>query len=385
MDIQAFREHARRRVRVTERSSATKTQILISGYYGFGNFGDEAILRIMVDELRSRLASASITVLSANPVQTASAFGVAAIPRMNAHAVTDAIRSSDLVISGGGGLLQSATSLRSLLYYAGIIREARRAGRKCAIFAQGIGPLDFLGRQVVKGTCGDVGLAIVRDANSAALLQPLVPRVHVEVGADPVFLAPGSAPPAARDALAREGIDATSGDIITVVVRKSPLLPRIAPQLAAGIDRIVQKHGVHAVFVPLQRPADVEASIEVIRRCKSAPTLLGGPFELPAMTALLQRSAGVISMRLHALVLAARLGVPLLAIPYDPKVSSLLEELSYPLPAFDRSSSDTSHFDRLWDERTSLAAALTTAVEPLARRASNAFDRLAEFAGGSTA
>ena len=365
--------------------AGTKTQILISGYYGFGNFGDEAILRIMVDELHSRLPDAQITVLSANPVQTASTFGVAAIPRMNAHAVNDAIRTSDLVISGGGGLLQSATSLRSLLYYTGIIREAKRAGRRCAIFAQGIGPLDFLGRQVVKGTCGDVGLAIVRDAHSAALLQPLVPRVRVEVGADPVFLAPAFAPPAARDALAREGITATSGDIVTVVVRKSSLLPRIAPHLAAGIDRIFQEHGVHAVFVPLQRPDDVEASIEIIRRCKSAPTLLGGPFDLPAMTALLQRSAAVIAMRLHALVLAARLGVPLLAVPYDPKVSALLEELSYPLPAFDRASSETSLFDRLWDERTSLAAALAAAVQPLSRRASYAFDRLAEFAGGSTA
>jgi polysaccharide pyruvyl transferase CsaB len=380
VDLQAPGTPARPLGGVNER-----TQILISGYYGFGNFGDEAILRIMIDELRSRVSGASITVLSANPVQTASTFGVAAIPRMNAHVVTDAIRTSDLVISGGGGLLQNATSLRSLLYYTGIVREAKRANRKCAIFAQGIGPLDFFGRQVVKGTCGDVGLAIVRDAQSAALLQPLLPRVRVEVGADPVFLAPVSAPTAARDALAREGITGTSGDIITIVVRKSPLLPRIAPQLAAGIDRIVQRQGVHAVFVPLQRPDDVEASIEVIRRCKSAPTLLGGPFDLPAMTALLQRSSAVISMRLHALILAARLRVPLLAIPYDPKVSSLLEELTYPLPPFDRSSSGTSLFDRLWDERASLAAALAGATQPLARRASYAFDRLAEFAGGSTA
>src|SRR5215469_8003074 len=125
---------------------------------------------------------------------------------MNAHAVSESVRNSDVVISGGGGLLQNATSLRSLLYYTGIIREAKRAGRKCAIFAQGIGPLDFFGKQVVKGTCGDVGLAIVRDAQSAALLQPLLPRVHVEIGADPVFLAPATESPSAREALAREGI-----------------------------------------------------------------------------------------------------------------------------------------------------------------------------------
>jgi polysaccharide pyruvyl transferase CsaB len=364
---------------------AATSRVLLSGYYGFGNFGDEAILRVIVDEWRARRPADALTVLSADPVQTASTFGVAAVPRMNAGAVGEAIRSADLVVSGGGGLLQSTTSLRSLLYYTGIIREARRAGRKTAIFAQGIGPLDFFGRQVVKGTCGDVGLAIVRDAQSAALLQPLVPRVHVEVGADPVFLASTSAPQQAREALAREGITDASGEIFTVVVRKSPMLPRVAVALAAGIDRIVQRTGAHAVFVPLQRPDDVEAAIDVIRRCKSAPTLIGGGYDLPTMTALVQRSAAVVSMRLHALILAARLGVPLLAIPYDPKVTGLLEELTYPLPALDRSTPGPPLFDRLWDERAALAEHLTRAVAPLAHRATTSFDRLAAFAGGETA
>lgn len=365
--------------------TVSTSRILLSGYYGFGNFGDEAILRIIVDELRARRPADTLTVLSADPVRTASTFGVAAVPRMSASAVGEAIRASDLVISGGGGLLQNATSLRSLLYYTGVIRSAARAGRKTAIFAQGIGPLDFIGKHIVKGTCGDVGLAIVRDAQSAALLQPLVPRVHVEIGADPVFLASADAPQAARDALAREGITDASGDIVTVVVRKSPLLPRIAVALAAGIDRIVQKTGAHAVFVPLQRPDDVEASIDVIRRCKSAPTLIGGGYDLATMTALVRRSAAIVSMRLHALILAARLGVPLLAIPYDPKVSGLLDELTYPLPALDRGTPGPPLFDRLWDARASLAEHLTRAVEPLARRAATSFDRLAAFAGGATA
>lgn len=364
--------------------SAT-ARILLSGYYGFGNFGDEAILRVIVEQWRARRPGDTLTVLSASPVQTASAYGVAAVPRMDANAVGEAIRASDLVVSGGGGLLQNATSLRSLLYYAGIIREARRAGRKAAIFAQGIGPLDFFGKQVVKATCGDVGLAIVRDAHSAALLQPLVPRVKVEVGADPVFLASDTVTPSAHAALAREGIAETSGDIVTVVVRKSPLLPRIAVQLAAGIDNIVARRGVHAVFVPLQRPDDVEAAIDVIRRCKSAPTLIGGGYDLPTMTALLRRSAAVVSMRLHALVLAARLGVPMLAIPYDPKVSALLEELTYPLQALDRGVSGPPLFDRLWDDRAALADHLRRAAAPLARRAAASFDRLAAFAGGATA
>ena len=359
--------------------------LLISGYYGFGNFGDEAILRIMVDEWRARRPLDLISVLSNAPAQTASAFAVASVARADARAVFEAIKSSDVVVSGGGGLLQNATSLRSLMYYAGIIREAKRAGRRCAIFAQGIGPLDFFGKQVVKRACADVDLAIVRDAASAVLLQPLLPRVNVEVGADPVFLAPTDTTAAARAFLENEGVASIGGDLLTVIVRKSPVLGRIGVQLAAGIDRIASAFGAHVVFVPLQRPDDVEAAIDVIRRCKTAPTLLGGGYDLPAMTALLRRSAAVVSMRLHALILAARLAIPMLAVPYDPKVGALLGELAYPLPALDRGVGGEALFERLWSERAMLADHLARHTAPLATRAAASFDRLADLVGGAVA
>jgi len=360
-------------------------RLLLSGYYGFGNFGDEAILRVFVEQWRARRPADTIVALSATPRETAKAYGIEAVARMNASAVGHAIRDADLVVSGGGGLLQSATSLRSLLYYTGIIREAKRAGKPAVIFAQGIGPLDFLGKQVVKRTCFDVDLAIVRDEASAALLAPLVPKVRIEVAADPVFLASDAVDDAAVRMLEREGVTAAGGELITVVVRKSPLTERIAGELAAGIDRLAKEHGARVVFVPLHRPDDAEAAIDVIRRCKTAPTLLGGGYDLPTMTALFARSAAVISMRLHALILAARLGVPMLAIPYDPKVSALLETLSYPLPPLDRGVAGPKLFDRLWADRAALSSALAGSVDSMARRAACGFDRLATVAEGAVA
>ena len=360
-------------------------RLLLSGYYGFGNFGDEAILRVFVDQWRARRPQDSITVLSAQPSATTAAFEVAAVPRMQPRAVADAIRDATLVVSGGGGLLQSATSLRSLMYYAGILREAKRAGRKAAIFAQGIGPLDFLGKQIVKRTCGDIDLAIVRDEASAALLGPLVPRVPLQVAADPVFLTPATISPEATAALEREGVTSAAADLVTVVVRKSPLLERVAGELAAGIDRLAAGHNAQVVLLPLQRPTDAEAAIDVIRRCKTAPTLLGGGYDLPTMTALFARSAAVVSMRLHALILAARLGVPFLAIPYDPKISALLDALEYPLPVLGRGVAGSPLVDRLWDARASLHAHLESRVEPIVRRAAAGFDRLAELAEGAVA
>ena len=41
--------------------------ILISGYYGFDNIGDESILRTLVSSLREHIPDCSLTVLSHNP------------------------------------------------------------------------------------------------------------------------------------------------------------------------------------------------------------------------------------------------------------------------------------------------------------------------------
>ncbi|HXM06785.1 MAG TPA: polysaccharide pyruvyl transferase family protein, partial [Candidatus Acidoferrum sp.] len=126
-------------------------RLLISGYYGFGNLGDEALLRIIVDRISTRVPAADIEVLSATPGRTARELHVRSTPRGQWRNVRRAIRESDVVVSGGGGLLQNATSSRSLLYYSGILREAIRAHRKSMIFAQSIGPLDRLGEFLVRG------------------------------------------------------------------------------------------------------------------------------------------------------------------------------------------------------------------------------------------
>jgi polysaccharide pyruvyl transferase CsaB len=360
--------------------SAAGARLLISGYYGFDNFGDDAILQIFVDEWRRRRSSDIIRVLSALPEQTAK-LGIEGVPRTSVSRIAELLRQTDVFVSGGGGLLQSSTSLRSLLYYAGLIHEAKGSGARAVIFGQGIGPLSFTGKHIVRRSCANVDLAIVRDHASAKLLEQLLPRVDIKVGADPVFLAPETVPEDVERALASEGVMGST-DLVAVVVRPSRVLDKIAGDIARVVDVLASRCGAQVIFVPFQRPVDVEAAVSIIRRCRTAPVLMGGGYDLPMMTALFKRCAAVVGMRLHALILAARLGVPFLAVPYDPKIVALSESLRYPLAPLQHGMADELT-ESLWTQRAALSAHVRDAAQSQAAAASQAFDWLQDMVEGA--
>lgn len=357
-------------------------RFLLSGYYGFGNLGDEALLEVIVSQLRTRYPLAQIDVLSERPEITAHELRVEATPRMEMGRVREAIARADVVLSGGGGLLQNATSLKSLLYYAGIIRAAVRAKRKTFIFGQSIGPLDFFGRTIVREWCRGVSAATVRDGRSRALLASLLPTITVEQTSDPVFLYD---PPEGTGDLAMQGLGEGSDPLVLVCVRKAANSIDGATVIARALDRLAEQHGARVAFLPLGGVADAEISTVIIRKCKSHPVLLP-ECTLAQAAAIIRRSHAVIGMRLHALILAARNGVPFLAIPYDPKVSALCEDLAYPLPPLwvpeqrgkPPELETDALCDRLWSEHASLADHLHGQVERLRALARRNFELLDE-------
>jgi polysaccharide pyruvyl transferase CsaB len=353
-------------------------RLLISGYYGFGNLGDEALLRIIVDRIRARIPSADIEVLSATPGRTADELAVRSTARGQWRNVRRAVRESDIVLSGGGGLLQNATSSRSLLYYSGILREAIRAQRKSMIFAQSIGPLDRLGEFLVRGFCRGVSRATVRDERSRGLLQRLLPRTLVERTADPVFLYD---PPDQPHDLSAEGLGPDSGAYAVVSVRKAPGFRDGVETVARAVDRLASVHGVRSAFLPLGGAPDAEIATEVIRKCSSAPVLLP-ECSLDKAGAIIAGARVAIGMRLHALILAARFSVPFLALAYDPKVAALCDDLHYPLeplwePGRRREAASADELvDRLIAEREVIARQLTADVDAIRVSAERNFDVL---------
>jgi len=361
---------------------ALSPRFLLSGYYGFGNLGDEALLGIIVTQLRARWPRCTVDVLSNDPAETARTYGVEATPRADFGTVRTAIERADIVLSGGGGLLQNITSLRSLLYYTGIIRRAIRAQKPTMIFAQSVGPLDFWGKTVVRQFCRGVDVATVRDERSRELLAPLLSGTPVERTADPVFLlAPGESP---LD-LAAEGLGPENDPLVVVSVRRWNGADATSAALAAAVDRLAEAHGARVAFLPLGGAADAEASTAVIRKCRTTPVLLPH-YPLAQAAQVIGRARFVIGMRLHALIIAARLGVPFIALPYDPKVTALLEDLRYPLePLFVPGARPPAapvieqRIDAAWSRRDELATHLHDMAAEVAALAERNFDVLDEL------
>ena len=357
-------------------------RVLLSGYYGFGNLGDEALLDVIVAQIRARFPEVEIDVLSADPDGTRARLRVDATPRWSGRDVRAAIARADIVLSGGGGLLQNATSLKSLLYYVGIIHQAVKAKRKAMIFAQSIGPLDMFGRFVVREGCKSIARATVRDARSKELLESVLPSISVEQTADPVFLYDAADDEAD---LREEGLGPESRPYAVFSVRKVPSLKDGAVTLARAVDRLFDEHGIRSAFLPMGGTGDAEVSTTVIRLCKSGPLMLP-ECALPRAAAILRGAHVVIGMRLHALILAARYEVPFAAVPYDPKVQSLCDDLEYPLgpiwtpgkPTPGLESTDML-VDRLVAQREVLSTHLRERGPAIRASAARNFDALGEL------
>ena len=141
-------------------------KIIISGYYGFGNLGDEAILISIIDRLNTEIENPEIVILytKAESEILKSYKNVRCVHRMNPLAIFFEMINADLVISGGGGLLQDSTGFTTVLYYLGIVKMALFLRKKVLFYAQGIGPLNLdKSKKLITNTLNKVNFITVRD------------------------------------------------------------------------------------------------------------------------------------------------------------------------------------------------------------------------------
>ena len=320
-DCLAMYEQVRRR----------KYNVVMSGYYGFSNTGDDAILESISRGVRQVSDEVELTVLSKDPALTRKQYGLNAVSRFNFFKVIAALKKSDVLLSGGGSLLQDTTSTRSLVYYLSIMDLAKLMGKPVMLYANGIGPVRKAGnRSKVKKAVQAAAAVTLRDHSSAQELRAMgVDRPDLYVTADPVFRMESAAPRRADELIAGTGL-AQGKPFAAVSVRDWEAAGGFPEELAKVCDHLRRCHGMEILFLLMQPGVDRGATDRVRKAMKEPSCLLEQPCSPGEMMAVLGRAKVCLAMRLHTLIFAARMADPTIGLVYDPKVESFLEELGLP-------------------------------------------------------
>ncbi len=306
------------------------SRIVISGYYGFQNLGDEAVLAATIDALRRLSPTLEIAVLTETPQDTSRAYGVDGISRRRLPEIVRALAGCDLFLCGGGSLFQDVTSWRSPWYYLGVLALARRFARRSSVYAQGIGPLrGRLVRRVTAYLLDGVPLITVRDSASQAVLAQMgVRRPRIVLSADPsLLLTPENSP-----AVGRERARWSGNAFFGLAVRSWGERGGTLDVVAAAARSVAGRLGVRWICLPMHLPRDLSIADAVAARIGSAATVVRAHLSPREMLALIGTLDLLVGMRLHALLFAAAQGVPIVPIAYDPKVAALADDLGDPAP-----------------------------------------------------
>ena len=312
-------------------------RVLICGWVGSTNLGDELVLAGVRRLLGPQVRSVAVSI---DPTATSTSHGIGAVDHRALGRIARLARSADLVVLGGGGLIQDETSPANLPYHLSRAWLAQLAGTPVVGLALGVGRLSTpLGRQLAT-TLTSLDAVSVRDAPSQALLAELgVPSV---LAADAAIHLTEP-----RPALEGEPLGATAapvgsaGDRLVVSLRpwrgSGGLLPVswrasrgsapdwLVPLLADRLDRAVRTTGLPVRFVALQTDRDDQVHRAVAARMATRPEVVV-PDRHSVLTEI-ARGRVVVAMRYHAGIAATLAGRPSALIGYSPKVDALADTL----------------------------------------------------------
>ena len=275
-------------------------KVLVSGYIGFNNFGDEAIFKALREHLQS--LNVKVYALSASDNYDIKTYNYKSIVE-----IIKAILSCDILISGGGSLLQNKTSNSSLIYYLSVIILAKLFFKKVIIFAQGIEPIkgklfEFITKNVLK--CCD--FITTRDKKSSDLLANW--GIKSETLSDPIY---SILPEINKD---KNGL--------IVQLRECAL--NVLDELA----RAIQENYNGEISVLALQDCDVDICKKFVEKLKKNGINSDCIYDnnVEQTIKLFNNAKYVISTRLHGLMVSNALGAHVFALSYDDKTQTVIEE-----------------------------------------------------------
>lgn len=284
--------------------------VLILGYYGFGNLGDELLLEALVNLLKNEgVPIDRIAILSAQPQEQVLHASLHYIDRWDIKDVCSALKESKTLLLGGGGLFQDTSSIKSCFYYWGVLRLAKLFGCKIWAVGQSVGPLRTqIGRFLAKNALQLCEWISVRDNHSRVLLQSW--GMSSFLTPDVVFFLPLSAYSPEPNGPILLNIRPWKNGNISDVIR---LAMHYAKTQGTTLRGVAFSKEDQLLYEALQKAGDLpDGSVTLVRSVGDFKKVIDG-------------ARGAIGMRLHFVILSILCKLPVFAISYDPKVAAVAD------------------------------------------------------------
>ncbi len=302
-------------------------KLLLAGYFGSGNLGDDAILSGFMTGLDG--FPYETRVIAGNPDRLMRNYGYQSVGKFDNEALSLAMSECDALVFPGGSIFQDVTSVRSVYYYSNLVKQAKKAGKKVILLGQGIGPLNrWLGKRFAVQAFELADAIAVRDPASGASLKALGVRQSATLTGDMAWLLK-------RPVLSEDSSNFNVAGMKTVGISVRPF-GKDGVKTVTNVFGELVKLLYAGNFVPVMIAMDETEDRKVI---DAIAKLHGG--KVPEIKNIgtaqqaqqrIMRMEAVIGMRLHAGILAATVGVPPYMISYDPKVTAFANSLGYSNP-----------------------------------------------------
>jgi polysaccharide pyruvyl transferase CsaB len=314
-----------------------RKKVIISGFYGARNTGDELILRAVTEGVCRALGDVQFFVASERPDAVERLHAHQAFRRGKISAVDPEVATASAVVLGGGGLWQDYNFVRaggvksaldgtaiSLGGFAKLPLLARMYGRPFHVFGMGVGPLSHRhAKQFLRFLGEQAQSIVVRDRDSQQALEAIPDWTKpVEYVPDAVYGLELGEP---RIPEIFEQFE-SGCRILAVNLRRWRGADecRLYENIARALEQVARRHDCALVGVPMQGGGSQDEFVlkrvfAMIRGPRPA-VVLDWTEEFEELYGALRASHGLLAMRLHACLLGHRLGIPTVGIEYDPKV-----------------------------------------------------------------
>lgn len=303
--------------------------VVMSGYYGFNNSGDDALLTAIINNLREYKEDVRILTLSKNPKQTQKLFKVDAINRFNPFKIIPSLKKSKLFLNGGGTLIHDATSSHSLYYYLYLMNLAKKLGLKLVVYANGIGPFKPKNEKIAAFVTKKADLITLRDELSQTELRRIgVDNENVFVTADPAITL-SSCPDFETLKLMKEHGIEKDEKYMAVSVRGWNKCDKLFEAKLAGIcDYVYEKYNIKTIFITMRPSEDLIISQNILSKMAHKGYIIETEQSAEKLMGIISKCHLVIGMRLHSLIYATTMCVPLIGVIYDPKIKGFLDYIN---------------------------------------------------------